>query len=117
MIEYGDEDFIRVLQEGQEEAVGKDIRRGVALVDGETVVFREREILQGRLWMRMPEQFELLGKELARLKYPSENRPDIIYSDPAATINVSFSYKQDRLSDGQQPQHYIPPGVRYRGLL
>ena len=72
MKEYGDEGFINLLREEREETV-KNIKDGTVLVAGENIDFQEREVLQGKMWMWMPDGFGPLSKELARLKYPNEN--------------------------------------------
>lgn len=91
MEEYGDEDFICLLREAQEQARNKDIQKGSVWMGGEELLFAEREILKKKLWIWLPEDFSILGKELAELKYPNEKHPDIIYTNPEATVNVAFS--------------------------
>lgn len=103
MKEYGDERFIALLREGRAEAK-KDIRKGKVLADGQVLEFREREIIKKMLWMWLPDGFGPLSGEMARLKYPNENRPDIIYTNPGTTINVTFSHKTDRLEEGQEEE-------------
>ncbi len=68
MKEYGDEAFIRMLQENQEEAKNKDIRQGSVFVEDQELVFREHEILKEQLWMWMPDTFAPLSRELMRIK-------------------------------------------------
>lgn len=101
MKEYGDEGFINLLRERREET-GKDIKTGNVLVDGKNIAFLEREIIKGKLWMWMPDGFGPLSKELAKLKYPNENRPDIIYTNKETTVNVTFSYKREKLKEGEE---------------
>ncbi|MCI8892914.1 MAG: hypothetical protein HFH34_16610 [Eubacterium sp.] len=101
MKEYGDEAFIRMLQENQEEAKNKDIRQGSVFVEDQELVFREHEILKEQLWMWMPDTFAPLSRELMRIKYPNENRPDHIWSNPQTTINVSFSHRQEKMEPGE----------------
>lgn len=102
MKEYGDEGFIHLLKEGQEEAEERDIRAGSVLVSGTMLQFKEREIMKRQLFMWLPTTFELLSKEMARIKYPNENRPDVIFTNAATTVNVTFSYKKDSLKEGQE---------------
>ncbi len=94
MKEYGDEGFINLLREEREETV-KNIKDGTVLVAGENIDFQEREVLQGKMWMWMPDGFGPLSKELARLKYPNENRPDVIYTNQETTVNITFSHKRE----------------------
>lgn len=103
MKEYGDEGFIQMIKDGQVTAQ-KDIRKGSVLVGGKTLVFKEREILKRKMWIWMPDSFGQLSKELARLKYPNENRPDIIFTNPETTVNVTVSHKQDKLGKGQEEE-------------
>ena len=52
--------------------------------------------------MWLPNEFTLLGKELVKMKYPNESRPDLIYTNPETTVNVSFSHKWEKLAAGQE---------------
>ena len=101
MKQFGDESFIRVLRESQEDSRNQDIHQGSVFVEDQELVFQEREILKDLLWMWMPDVFAPLNKELVRIKYPSENRPDRIYSNPQTTVNISFSHKQEKMESGQ----------------
>ena len=103
MKEYGDEGFINLLREEREETV-KNIKDGTVLVAGENIDFQEREVLQGKMWMWMPDGFGPLSKELARLKYPNENRPDVIYTNQETTVNITFSHKRETLKEGQEEE-------------
>ncbi len=104
MEKYGDEGFIRLLREGQEESRNKDIKKGSVFAGDYELIFKEREIIKGRLWMWMPKEFTILNKEMARIKYPNENRPDIIYTNPQTTVNISISYKKDKMMAGQESE-------------
>lgn len=103
MKEYGDEGFINLIRERQEEAVW-DIKAGRVLVDGKNIIFREREVIKGKLWIWMPDEFGPLSKDLARLKYPNENRPDVIYTNKETTVNVTFSHKREKLKEGEEEE-------------
>ena len=103
MKEYGDEDFINLLKESRE-GTERDIRKGKVIVAGKSMAFKEREIIKKRMWMWMPEDFGPLSKDLARMKYPNENRPDIIYTNQKTTVNVTFSHKEDKLREGQEEE-------------
>lgn len=88
---YGDEEFIYLLREMQFEARNKDIQKGMVWTSGEGLLFTEREILKKKLWIWLPNDFQILGKEMAKLKYPSEKRPDIIYTNVETTVSITFS--------------------------
>lgn len=103
MKEYGDEGFISLLRERREETV-RDISSGNVLIDGKNIAFGEREAIKGKMWLWMPDEFGPLSKELARLKYPNENRPDIIYTNKETTVNVTFSHKREKLKEGEEEE-------------
>lgn len=90
MEKYGDEGFISLLRRKNELARNKNIREGIVWDGDEALEFQEREIVKRQVWMWLPKVFGYLSKEHAKLKYPNENRPDIIYTSPDTTINISF---------------------------
>ncbi len=102
MEKYGDEDFIQMLRERQEEVRNQDIRQGSVFIDGRNMEFHEREIIKKQLWIWLPDEFDLLSQEMARLKYPAENRPDIIYTSQDTTVNISFSRKTAWMESGEE---------------
>ncbi len=104
MKKYGDEQFIEMLREGQEEARNRDIRKGSVFVWEKELLFKEREIWKDRMWIWLPDDFDILGEEMVKLKYPSENRPQKIYSNPETTVNVSFSHRNEKLAKGQEAE-------------
>lgn len=104
MEKYGDEVFIQILRERQEEARNKDIRQGNVFIDGRDMAFHEREIVKKQLWMWLPDEFDLLSGEMARIKYPAESRPEIIYSSQDMTVNISFSRKTAEMKPGEEEE-------------
>ena len=48
-------------------------------------------LFDGKVKIDMPEDFKLMTEEVAKLKYPSEQRPQIIYTNKESTVNVAFS--------------------------
>lgn len=102
MEKYGDEDFIQILKERQEEARNRDIRQGNVFINGSDMAFHEREIIKRQLWMWLPDEFDLLSQDMARLKYPAEGRPDIIYTSQDMTVNISFSKKTAGMRPGEE---------------
>lgn len=102
MKKYGDEQFIEILRESQEEARNKDIQKGSVFIGDQEFIFQEREIFQNQMWIWLPDNFTLLSKELAKMKYPNENRPDLIYSNSETTVNICFSHRWEKLAAGQE---------------
>ena len=86
---YGDETIIaaRVAEQAKQM---HNINNSVT-IDGIAYTFAEREFPPG-FSMVVPESIEELAPELARIKYPHENRPQIIISNEDATVNFAFNY-------------------------
>ena len=104
MERYGDEDFIQFLRQSQEAARNRDIKKGSVWADGRNIVFSEREILKKQFWIWMPDDFVRMSQEMARLNYPIESRPEIIYTSEDSTLNITFSKKIQSLEPGQEEQ-------------
>lgn len=104
MEKYGDEDFIQFLKQSREESRNRNIKEGSVWIDGRDAVFHEREVIKKQLWMWMPDEFALMSQEMARLKYPNENRPEIIYTSEDSTVNITFSKKKEKLNPGEEEQ-------------
>lgn len=102
MKDYGDEQFINLLRKRQENSRNTDIRKGSVWRCGEELLFAEREIMKKRLWIWLPKNFSILSKELALIKYPDNNCPDIIYTDPATTVIVSFTQLELKAGEEQK---------------
>ncbi|GEM_PF-1356610 len=69
----------------------------------EWVPFGQQELLGGRLLAFLPRAFRLLTPEEARLKFPSEHRPSIIYADDEGAITIAFSLSDYTLTEEGVP--------------
>ncbi len=69
----------------------------VAAAPGAAMDLAERLLLDGRVAMLVPEDFELMGEEMMRLKYPSERRPTVVLTNPRGSVNVALNHTQDAL--------------------
>lgn len=76
------------LNESQQEL---DIYQPFVEIAGEEIQIIDQSILDGKVTLRMPEIFTIMLPELASLKYPSERRPNLIYTDESSTINLAFN--------------------------
>ena len=103
MNQYGDEAFIQVLRETQENAKNTNIREGSVWAGDKELLFEEHEIWKGQLWMWLPKDFGILNEKYTQMKYPS-GRLDVIYSNKETTINISFMYKQEKLEPGEEKE-------------
>jgi hypothetical protein len=99
MAAYGDEKFIYRLTQETSETQENDIKNGFAIIDDVRIAFCEREIVKDKLFMTIPVDFELMSTEMAKIKYPNENRPQIIYTDEEGAITVNFTLMDAELTD------------------
>ncbi|MBE1555944.1 hypothetical protein [Sporosarcina limicola] len=114
-MEFLDEKIIKLMNEMQEknnpiseqkevsqdeyEQAEIDIHQSFISINGEEIQIIEQTLFEGKVKIRMPKLFQLMLPELASLKYPSERRPAIIYTDDSTTINLAFNHTQNLLND------------------
>jgi hypothetical protein len=100
---YGDEEFLNAMvqmeTENQIDQISNDINNGYIIIEETRISFSEREIIDGKLYMIIPSDFELMLPELAKFKYPNENRPDIIFTNEEGSININFALTGDDLKN------------------
>ncbi len=79
-----------------------DINNGYIIMAGE-----KREIvdvnINNKFIIKLPDDFEVLSEDLMKLKYPSTDRPDLIYSNEFKTTDISFSFEDDGNLDEEIP--------------
>ena len=84
---YGDEEIISArvaAQKAQANSISSTV-----IINGAAYRFSEREFPLG-FAMVVPECFDTLAPELARRKYPYEDRPRIIVSNEDTTVGLAF---------------------------
>lgn len=78
--------------EAHQKYVREGVLAGTLKLDDQTLHFDECSLLDGAVRMRLPTNFTLMEPEQAALKYPSARRPNLIYTDPSTTVNISFNH-------------------------
>ncbi|WP_257216263.1 hypothetical protein [Lysinibacillus sphaericus] len=86
-------------QDEQEDLQEVDIYQNIITIDDEEVQVIEQPLLDGKMIIRMPKLFSIMSAELASLKYPSERRPNLIYTDTSSSINLAFNLTPHRLNE------------------
>lgn len=86
-------------QDEQEDLQEIDIYQNIITIDDEEVQVIEQPLLDGKMIIRMPKLFSIMSAELASLKYPSERRPNLIYTDTSSSINLAFNLTPHRLNE------------------
>ncbi|XKO53972.1 hypothetical protein ACI2WT_14350 [Lysinibacillus fusiformis] len=86
-------------QDEQDNLQEVDIYQNIITIDVEEVQVIEQPLLDGKMIIRMPKLFSIMSAELASLKYPSERRPNLIYTDTSSSINLAFNLTPHRLNE------------------
>lgn len=90
-------------QKAEEANYKNNINNGYILISGV-----RREIvdlnIENKISIKIPNDFEVLSKEITEIKYPNINRPDIIYSNEFKTVDISFSFEDDGNLDEEIPK-------------
>jgi hypothetical protein len=60
-------------------------------------------VLGGKVSLLLPQGFELMSEDMRRIKYPSEARPTIVYTNAATTINIAINH-----TSGAMPERSMP---------
>ncbi len=86
-------------EQEEQELPKVNIYQAHILIDDEKVEVMGQSFLDGKMSIRMPNLFSEMSTELASLKYPSERRPNLIYTDESSTINLAFNLTPHRLTE------------------
>lgn len=108
-MDHMDEKFIESMNEVEKEAEEKkrieklkrDFKNGFVVIDDETIEFEERSLLQDKIKICLPKNFEIMSHEVAALKYPSERRPSLIFTDESTSINIAFNHTQNAINEAE----------------
>ncbi len=57
-----------------------------------------KSLLNDKIELKIPKKFERMSEELMKLKYPSERRPTLVYSNESGEINVALNLTQNKAS-------------------
>lgn len=82
----------------------KDIHNGQIKIGGNYYEFEERDFLEEKLKMFIPNNFQDMPLEARKLKYPSDNRPDIIKCNDNGSIAVTFKLIDNPLKEERMEQ-------------
>lgn len=59
-------------------------------IDGKWIYFERRFLWEEAISIMLPKSFYSMSLEEARIKYPSEHRPQCILTDPSGSVNLLF---------------------------
>ena len=101
----------------------RTIYTGIKIKD-KWVYFEERLFVEDKIKMMVPDFFTEMEQELAKIKYPSEQRPEMILTDDTTSINLMFSYMEDEMTNEEAEEvrdqmigmmTRLNPGVKPQG--
>ncbi|AZK45049.1 hypothetical protein [Paenibacillus lentus] len=75
----------------------------VLRIQDEIVTFAPVTVLDGKIEVDIPKAFHLMALEEARFKYPSEHRPEVIYTSADGTVNITFNPTETTLEPEELP--------------
>jgi len=62
------------------------------------IELEEKSFLNDRIELSVPTAFDVMSEEIMKLKYPSERRPQVVYSNESGGINVGLSLTDNNAS-------------------
>lgn len=60
-----------------------------------------KKIYADKVNILIPKGFTLMSDAIKRSKYPSANRPDVVYADSDGNVNVAFNHTQNKATQAQ----------------
>jgi len=88
-MEYNDHKVIELRMRHKRET-SLDLEQGVS-INGERLNFQRQLLFDEQLSILLPETFQIMSVEIAKIKYPSEQRPQLIYTNSDGSVNYTFS--------------------------
>jgi len=88
------------LEPSREQIIARFVREGILPISGDQyITFRETALFDGKFRLNLPEGFTITTQEAAAAKYPTNYRPQLIYTDETNTINIIFKHTDSPLKD------------------
>lgn len=63
-----------------------------------------KKVLSDKVEILLPKGFEEMSEEMAKVKYPMENRPKLIYTNKDGSVNVAFNQTATPIKDSQMSE-------------
>lgn len=61
------------------------------------------KVLSDMVELLIPESFSIMSEDMAKLKYPTENRPSLIYTNESASVNIAFRIIDKKTASSDLP--------------
>ena len=89
----------RFSEETVEEEVKQSIFQGTIPINKIPVAFEEKTLLDGRVAIWMPEDFEPISQEAIEAIYLLGNKPELVMGNTYLNFSVGFHYTQNEVPD------------------
>jgi len=64
----------------------------------------KKSVLGGKVEILIPSTFTVMEEDMLKLKYPMQNRPALVYTNEAGSINVAFSLTTSKAEEKDVPE-------------
>lgn len=98
-MEQLDETVLQLKKE-QKKAQYSTLESGMYICD-EIVNFEPKVLFDGLISVMLPVTFIKMPKQIAKMKYMSESRPQLIFTNRDGSVNINFSYLETPLQADQ----------------
>lgn len=65
------------------------------------IELEKKMLLNGKVEILLPKSFDIMPEEMLKLKYPSAQRPTLVYSNEDGTINIAFNHTASKAAQQQ----------------
>lgn len=94
-----DEKILDFINSIEEKRMREDICSGIVKINDDFYEFKEKEFLDGKLKMYIPDIFIDMPEDARQFKYPSEDRPNIIKCNDDGSIAITLKVIDSPLED------------------
>ena len=67
------------------------------------VVLTQKSFFDGQILIQLPDSFQPMKEEMLRLKYPSERRPTIVFSNDMGSVNIALNHTNNSVLPEEVP--------------
>ncbi|GJM69834.1 hypothetical protein HMSSN036_20500 [Paenibacillus macerans] len=85
---FMDEKITQLINEVEQSMIPRSITDGPVKIGNQYYEFTLQSFYEDKLSLYLPADFEEMPKEFRSIKYPYEQRPEIIRSDEAGAVNL-----------------------------
>jgi len=65
------------------------------------IELEKRKILNDKVEILLPKEFDVMSEDMMKLKYPSERRSTLVYTNETGGINVAFNHTTSKATQQQ----------------